>query len=129
MPTYRLPNGSTTDDQTLYNKLWQELTHVVETLVPGAKAVPFDELLNHKLTFTVPGQEQLVLPVWFIQTLIKTARPVLGPKFKVAALRTQKCESCGIPVHTSGAGRTRRFCSECIIVRAKLRAAAKEDES
>jgi hypothetical protein len=118
MPTYTLPNGGTTDDEQLYQRLWREVALVVETLVPGARVTEFGETMS----FSVVGQEQpLVLPLWLIQTLVKTARPMNGRAFKLAAVRTQACESCGTPVHTSGAGRTRRFCSECMVVRVKLR--------
>lgn len=125
MPTYALPNGSTTDDEQLHLRLWQELAHVVESLVPGAKVARFDAAHIH---FTVVDRDQLTLPVWLIQTLAKTARPMNGRGFKLSAIRTQSCETCGVPVHSSGAGRTRRFCGDCSIVRAKLRA-AKEAES
>lgn len=126
MATYKLPNGEVTDSQQLYLKLWTELGSVIEALVPGAKLAEFDS----NLSFNVPGREsRLVLDVWFVETLARTARPADGRKFRMSAVRTEKCKLCEKPVHTVGAGRTRLFCPECLVIHTKLRLAMKKEQS
>lgn len=126
MPSYKLPNGGITEDQQLYSTLWRELGHVVETLIPHAQLAAFDP----NLTFNVPGHEaQLVLPPWFVEELVRSARPINGRKFKLSNVRTIECKVCGRPVHSIGAGRTRVFCADCLVVHTKLRLAAKEEQS
>lgn len=123
MRLYKLPNGQETDDVNVYSKMWRGLAGVIEKLVPGAKLAAFDP----NLTFNIDGREgQLTLSPWFVATLAQNARATDGKKFRLPPVRVNPCKMCEKPIHTSGRGRTRQFCTECIVVRAKLRG-AKED--
>lgn len=115
MNTYRLPNGEVTDDETLYHRQWNQLAQVVtDYLLPSAKLVAYDP----QLQFDVKG-ETLVLPAWVVLELVKNARTKSGKKFKLKEARASVCETCKRTIHTMGAGRTRRFCGDCLVLRQK----------
>ena len=115
MNSYRLPNGDITDDQTLYTRQWYALAHVItDTVLPKSRLIAFDP----DLQFDVGGVS-LTLPVWFVQALAQNTRSKSGKKFRLKEARASKCETCKRRIHTSGAGRTRRFCADCLVVRRK----------
>lgn len=115
MTTYRLPNGEVTDDENLYHRQWNQLAQVVtDYLLPSAKLVAYDP----QLQFDVKG-EPLVLSAWVVLELAKNARTKTGKKFKLKAARASNCEMCKRTIHTMGAGRTRRFCNDCLVLRKK----------
>lgn len=116
MRTYKLPNGDVTDDQTLYQRQWNQLAQVItDHVLPHAKLTAFDP----DLQFSVAGH-LLVLPVWFVLAIAKNLRTGTGKKFKLKVARASECEMCKRLIHTMGAGRTRRFCADCLVVRQKL---------
>lgn len=120
MPAYKLPNGDVTDDQNLYTLVWRQLGTLMETLVPGMRLTGFDPEHNGgTLKFHI-GQTTLLLPPWFIQRLADNTRTATGKKLHALKVRAQKCETCEVKVHTVGRGRTRRFCSDCLVLRTKL---------
>lgn len=119
MPTYTLPNGDKTHDQQLYSRVWRELGSVVERLIPGTMLSAFDP----DLQFTMKDGPSLTLPAWAVEQLAQHARPVVGGKFKLTRVRTKECVECGVPVHSIGPGRDRRFCADCMVVRVKMKEA------
>ena len=115
MTTYKLPNGDVTDDQTLYQRQWNQLAQVItDVVLPQSRLASFDP----NLTFDVAGHS-LTLPVWFVQAIAKNTSSVTGKKFRLKEARVSNCEMCKATIHTMGAGRTRRFCSDCLLLRKK----------
>lgn len=121
MKIYRLPNGEVTDDVVIYSTVWHQLGEVVTNhVLPKSRLVAFDP----DFQFNVAGK-LIGLPVWFVLALSKNTRPLTG-KYKRSKLVTSECEMCKRIVHKLGAGRRRRFCADCIIVRRKM-GPSKED--
>lgn len=114
MDNHKLPNGDTTDSLALYLATWKQLGGIVEALVPGLKLTQF----NPDLQFRI-GQTNITLPVWFVLRLAENARTSTGKKLHPLKLRPANCEMCKRRIHSTGPGRDRRFCHDCIVLRRK----------
>ena len=119
---YKLPDGSVTDELGVYHQMWRHYATALEALIPGVSAVGFDPGIT-----LVMREGAVTLPIWFVVKLVENTRTKSGRKFKPLAVRSQPCELCSKTVHTFGAGRNRRYCRECVKVRAKMTRGGKDD--
>lgn len=121
---YTLPDGSRTEDKHVHARMWDQYVLALQARIPGVSAVRFEPD-----TFTLKLRDgEVTLPRWFVAKLVENTRTLEGRKFKPESMRAKSCEMCQqVMVYTFGPGRDRRFCPDCVKVRAKMRRGGDDD--